>query len=65
LEEAKSLRKVGSTQCNERSSRSHLIVSIRLRGEKRDKIHEGSLVLVDLAGSERLKQSKVEGDLLK
>lgn len=52
---------------NERSSRSHLIITLRLEGfrEKSEDKRQGSLVFVDLAGSERLKQTKVEGDLLK
>jgi len=65
-------RKIATTNCNERSSRSHLIVMLRLEGTSPNNVNgsilkkkSGSLVLVDLAGSERLKQSKVEGDLLR
>lgn len=67
LIEAKYNRKTSATNMNERSSRSHLIVSLRLEGTNTvtNEIRNGSLVLVDLAGSERIKQSKVEGDSLK
>lgn len=46
---------------NEHSSRSHLIVTLRLEGlnETTNEVRKGSLVLIDLAGSERIKQSKV------
>ena len=52
---------------NESSSRSHLIVTLRLEGvnQATNEVRNGSLVLVDLAGSERIKQSKVEGENLK
>ena len=40
--------------CNERSSRSHLIFTI--------KIDKSTLNLIDLAGSERLNTTKVEGE---
>lgn len=46
------------TEANERSSRSHLLVSLLVRkGET-----VGKLTFVDLAGSERLSASKVRGD---
>ena len=47
------------TEANERSSRSHLLVSLTLRkGE-----HQGKLMFVDLAGSERLSASQPQGDM--
>lgn len=63
LKEASLNRKKAATNMNERSSRSHLIITLRLEGfsEKNEDRRQGSLVFVDLAGSERLKQSKVEG----
>lgn len=53
IKEALCHRKVGSTNMNERSSRSHLIITTRLEGikEKTNEIRKGSLVFVDLAGS--------------
>ena len=41
--------------CNERSSRSHSILSLTIGGK-------GTLSLIDLAGSERLNTTKVEGE---
>ena len=59
-------RAVATTNCNEHSSRSHLIFKIRLLAENPErKRRERSLTLVDLAGSERVGESKVEGDRLK
>eukprot|EP00397_Hematodinium_sp_SG-2012_P022206 GEMP01022992.1.p1 GENE.GEMP01022992.1~~GEMP01022992.1.p1 ORF type:complete len:296 (+),score=59.32 GEMP01022992.1:129-890(+) len=60
-------RKVASTLMNSESSRSHLIVIVKIVGvnlETNETI-KGKLILVDLAGSERLKKSGVEGDNLK
>ena len=53
MKEASLHRKTGATNMNERSSRSHLIISIRLEGvsEKTKDKRNGSLVFVDLAGS--------------
>ena len=49
------------TDANERSSRSHLLVTFLVRrGEV-----TGKLMFVDLAGSERLSASKVKGDILR
>ncbi|XP_054785930.1 kinesin-like protein KIN-14C isoform X2 [Prosopis cineraria] len=60
-------RAMGATAMNERSSRSHSVVSIHVRGKD---IHSGSslhgnLHLVDLAGSERVDRSEATGDRLK
>ncbi|KAL3529350.1 hypothetical protein ACH5RR_008672 [Cinchona calisaya] len=60
-------RAKSSTALNERSSRSHSIVSIHVRGvdqKTRSSMHS-SLHLVDLAGSERVDRSEVTGDRLK
>lgn len=53
LNDAKLNRKTSSTGMNERSSRSHLIVMLRLEGSNmtNNETRNGSLVLVDLAGS--------------
>ncbi|CAI9113576.1 OLC1v1014205C1 [Oldenlandia corymbosa var. corymbosa] len=60
-------RAKGSTALNERSSRSHSIVSIHVRGvdQKTGSTMQSSLHLVDLAGSERVDRSEVTGDRLK
>nr|TKW21881.1 hypothetical protein SEVIR_4G149801v2 [Setaria viridis] len=60
-------RAVGSTALNERSSRSHSVVTIHIRGLdlKTGATLRGALHLVDLAGSERVDRSAVTGDRLK
>merc|ERR1712039_131111 len=52
---------------NSESSRSHLIVCMKIVGVNRD-THEqlkGKILMCDLAGSERLKKSEVTGDMQK
>ncbi|KAI8053442.1 C-terminal kinesin [Syncephalis plumigaleata] len=60
-------RAVGATLCNERSSRSHSVFTLRLSGRNTatEEVSEGVLNLIDLAGSERLAQSGATGDRLK
>ncbi|KAL0694799.1 hypothetical protein Bca4012_061979 [Brassica carinata] len=60
-------RTVSSTALNERSSRSHSIVTVHVRGKdlKTGSALFGNLHLVDLAGSERVDRSEVTGDRLK
>lgn len=60
-------RAIGTTALNERSSRSHSIVTIHVRGTdvKTGSTSHGNLHLVDLAGSERVDRSEVTGDRLK
>ncbi|XP_047325615.1 kinesin-like protein KIN-14J [Impatiens glandulifera] len=60
-------RAVGATALNERSSRSHSILTVHVRGVdlESDAILRGSLHLVDLAGSERVDRSEATGDRLK
>ncbi|XP_058727288.1 kinesin-like protein KIN-14P [Vicia villosa] len=60
-------RAKGSTAMNERSSRSHSVVSIHVRGadKKSGSTLQGNLHLIDLAGSERIDRSEVIGDRLK
>jgi len=54
LEEVSSIRRVGSTEANLVSSRSHVIIQIRYGGG-------GKISLVDLAGSECIKKSNPKG----
>ncbi|KAF9900006.1 kinesin-like nuclear fusion protein [Linnemannia zychae] len=67
LKKAAHNRSVGSTQMNERSSRSHCVFTLRLQGKNSitDESSEGVLNLIDLAGSERLSQSGATGDRLR
>jgi len=60
-------RSVGSTAMNERSSRSHSVLTVIVDGYShvtKDKTH-ACLHLVDLAGSERVGRSEATGDRLK
>ena len=60
-------RAVASTNCNERSSRSHSVFTLRLSGKNSitEESLDGTLNLIDLAGSERLSSSGSTGDRLK
>ncbi|KAK0254383.1 kinesin-like nuclear fusion protein [Friedmanniomyces endolithicus] len=60
-------RRVAATKSNERSSRSHSIFLLTLRGAcaATGEASEGVLNLVDLAGSERLKVSGAAGERAK
>lgn len=59
LERARSRRAVAATLMNARSSRSHSVFSLKVKGVNplTDEQCEGILNLVDLAGSERLDSS--------
>ncbi|KAH8103889.1 kinesin-domain-containing protein [Cristinia sonorae] len=61
---AQSRRTVAATLMNERSSRSHSVFTLRIRGSNSmtGETCEGSLNLVDLAGSERLEKSGAGSD---
>ncbi|KAI1793440.1 kinesin-domain-containing protein [Ganoderma leucocontextum] len=61
---AQGRRTVAATLMNERSSRSHSVFTLRIRGENAltGESCEGSLNLVDLAGSERLEKSGAASD---
>lgn len=67
LQKAGKNRAVARTECNERSSRSHSVFQLRMKGKNSITGEEatGLLNLVDLAGSERLKDSKATGDRLR
>nr|CAB3446188.1 unnamed protein product [Digitaria exilis] len=60
-------RSMSATAMNERSSRSHSVVTIHVQGQdlKTGNTLRGALHLVDLAGSERVDRSAVTGDRLK
>ncbi|KAK7301879.1 hypothetical protein RJT34_12756 [Clitoria ternatea] len=60
-------RAVGATALNERSSRSHSVLTVHLRGRElvSNSILRGCLHLVDLAGSERVDKSEAVGERLK
>ncbi|XP_011080952.1 kinesin-like protein KIN-14J isoform X1 [Sesamum indicum] len=60
-------RAVGATALNERSSRSHSILTVHVRGTELETnaILRGCLHLVDLAGSERVDRSEATGDRLR
>lgn len=60
-------RAVCTTALNERSSRSHSVLTIHVRGTDLENgaILRGSLHLIDLAGSERVDRSEATGDRLR
>jgi kinesin family protein C2/C3 len=60
-------RAVGATALNERSSRSHCVLTVHVRGSdiETNGILRGNLHLVDLAGSERVDRSEATGDRLR
>lgn len=60
-------RAVAATEMNERSSRSHSVFILRIKGVNKERgvSLSGALNLCDLAGSERLSRSKAEGARLK
>ncbi|KAI4315423.1 hypothetical protein L6164_028235 [Bauhinia variegata] len=60
-------RATSATALNERSSRSHSVLTIHVRGTdlETNTLLRGCLHLVDLAGSERVDRSEATGDRLK
>lgn len=66
LKRGNSNRATASTDLNEHSSRSHMVLSVDVvSGLGETNRNKGTLYLVDLAGSERVRKSNVEGDNLK
>ena len=67
LETATARRATSATMANSRSSRSHSIFVLKIRGEnaRTGQKTAGTLNLVDLAGSERLNASQARGDRLR
>ena len=59
-------RATATTDMNEHSSRSHMVLSVDVySGLEEVNMNKGTLFLVDLAGSERVRKSNVAGDQLK
>ncbi|KAK5667698.1 kinesin-like nuclear fusion protein, variant 2 [Batrachochytrium dendrobatidis] len=67
LKKAAQNRAIAATNCNERSSRSHSVFTLRLTGSNSltEETSYGVLNLIDLAGSERLSSSGSTGERLK
>eukprot|EP00542_Grammatophora_oceanica_P001815 CAMPEP_0194062682 /NCGR_PEP_ID=MMETSP0009_2-20130614/78209_1 /TAXON_ID=210454 /ORGANISM="Grammatophora oceanica, Strain CCMP 410" /LENGTH=1363 /DNA_ID=CAMNT_0038714507 /DNA_START=39 /DNA_END=4130 /DNA_ORIENTATION=- len=66
LKKGNSARATASTNLNEHSSRSHMVLVVDVKsGIEGQPANKGTLYLVDLAGSERVRKSNVEGDQLK
>jgi hypothetical protein len=66
LKRGNSNRATATTDMNEHSSRSHMVLSVDVEsGLGTSSMNKGTLYLVDLAGSERVRKSNVEGDNLK
>ncbi|KAJ1680011.1 kinesin-like nuclear fusion protein [Spiromyces aspiralis] len=67
LAQAAKNRTVAATLCNDRSSRSHSVFTLRISGVNviTSESCAGQLNLIDLAGSERLSQSGAQGERLR
>eukprot|EP00927_Polykrikos_kofoidii_P000448 TRINITY_DN10165_c1_g1_i1.p1 TRINITY_DN10165_c1_g1~~TRINITY_DN10165_c1_g1_i1.p1 ORF type:complete len:1315 (-),score=424.41 TRINITY_DN10165_c1_g1_i1:43-3945(-) len=63
LERGNKQRSIAATAMNSESSRSHLVIVIKIKSvnKKSKETASGKILLCDLAGSERLKKSMVEG----
>lgn len=66
MEKGDSNRSVGATKMNTNSSRSHLLLLLKLHGTDRvtNAVTRGTLTLVDLAGSERISKTEATGQRL-
>jgi kinesin family protein C2/C3 len=58
-------RATASTDMNEHSSRSHMVLAVDVYSGVESQRNKGTLFLVDLAGSERVRRSNVQGQELK
>lgn len=65
LDRGNANRATASTNLNEHSSRSHMILRVDVTSGFGQVMNTGVLYLVDLAGSERVRKSEVEGKELK
>jgi len=59
IETAESKRKVRATKCNKKSSRGHVVVTMRFAVEENGVTRTGKLQMCDLAGRERTEKSGV------
>jgi len=64
LERGNEQRTVAATEMNSESSRSHLVLMIKVVSVNKETKEQqrGKILMVDLAGSERLKKSSAEGE---
>lgn len=58
-------RATATTDMNEHSSRSHMVLAVDVYSGVENQKNKGTLYLVDLAGSERVRRSNVQGQELK
>jgi kinesin family protein C2/C3 len=65
LDRGNSNRATASTNLNEHSSRSHMVLQVEVTSGLGEAMSTGTLYLVDLAGSERVRKSEVKGKELK
>jgi kinesin family protein C2/C3 len=65
LDRGNSNRATASTNLNEHSSRSHMILRVEVSSGVGELKSTGSLYLIDLAGSERVRKSEAQGQSLK
>lgn len=65
LDRGNANRATSSTNLNEQSSRSHMILQVEVTSGVGEAKHKAVLYLVDLAGSERVRKSEVEGKAMK
>lgn len=65
LDRGNANRATGTTNLNERSSRSHMILQVEVTSGVGEAKHKATLYLIDLAGSERVRKSEVEGKAMK
>jgi len=67
LERGAQQRMIAATAMSSESSRSHLVLTIKVTGINRETLQDlqGKIMLLDLAGSERLKKSQATGNVQK